>query len=44
MPDSRTPHYRWEELPKERLSPHLERRLIWGERLMVSHVYMRRDA
>jgi len=33
-------HYRWDDLPKERLSPLLERRLIWGERVMLSHVYL----
>ena len=40
MENSLTTHYRWDDLPKERLSPLLERRLIWGERVMVSHVYL----
>jgi quercetin dioxygenase-like cupin family protein len=32
--------YRWEDLPKERLKPDLERRLISTERLMLAHVYL----
>jgi quercetin dioxygenase-like cupin family protein len=40
MENSLATHYRWDDLPKERLSPLLERRLIWGERVMVSHVYL----
>jgi quercetin dioxygenase-like cupin family protein len=40
MQNSLATHFRWDDLPKERLSPLLERRLIWGERVMVSHVYL----
>ena len=40
MANSLATHYRWDDLPKERLSPLLERRLIWGERTMISHVYL----
>ena len=40
MEKSLATHYRWDDLPKERLSPLLERRLIWGEHVMVSHVYL----
>ena len=32
--------YRWDEMPKEQLSPVLARRLISGERLMLAHVYL----
>jgi len=32
--------YRWEDLPKERLKPDLQRRLISTERLMLAHVYL----
>lgn len=31
--------YRWDDLPIEPLNPLLGRRLISGERLMLSHVY-----
>jgi quercetin dioxygenase-like cupin family protein len=41
MPEGAT-HYRWDELPRERLNPQLERSLISGERLMIAHVYLDR--
>jgi quercetin dioxygenase-like cupin family protein len=34
--------YRWEEMPKERVSPMLERRLVTGERMMLAHVYLKK--
>ena len=33
---------RWEDLPKERLSDRLDRRLITGDRIMVAHVYLKK--
>lgn len=33
-------HYRWEDMPKEKLKPDLGRRLISTERVMVAHVYL----
>jgi quercetin dioxygenase-like cupin family protein len=36
----RAVHYRWDDIPRERLNPLLERRLITGGDLMVSHVYL----
>lgn len=35
-------HYRWNDMPKERVSPTLERRLVWGERMMLAHVYLKK--
>src|SRR5438874_3220879 len=34
--------YRWEEIPKERVSAMLDRRLITGERMMLAHVYLKK--
>jgi quercetin dioxygenase-like cupin family protein len=34
--------HRWESIPRETLSPLLERRLITGERMMLAHVYLKR--
>ena len=34
--------YRWDEMPKEKVSPMLERRLITGERTMLAHVYLKK--
>ncbi|HUQ48413.1 MAG TPA: cupin domain-containing protein [Gemmatimonadaceae bacterium] len=33
-------HYRWDDMPKERVSETLERRLITGDRMMLAHVYL----
>ena len=35
-------HYRWEDLPRERVNDLLDRRLITGERMMLAHVYLKR--
>jgi quercetin dioxygenase-like cupin family protein len=34
-------HYRWDDLPRETLSPLLDRRLITGDRMMIAHVYLK---
>ena len=36
--------YRWEDIPREKLSDTLERRLITGDRMMLSHVYLKKGA
>jgi quercetin dioxygenase-like cupin family protein len=33
-------HYRWEDVPKEEVSQGIARRLVSGERLMLTHVYL----
>ena len=40
MQQSAAKHYRWDDMPKERLNPLLDRRLIVGERMMLAHVYL----
>jgi len=42
MKDATTTWYRWEDMPKERLSDLLERRLITGDRMMLAHVYLKK--
>ncbi|HEU4994510.1 MAG TPA: cupin domain-containing protein [Gemmatimonadaceae bacterium] len=34
--------HRWEEMPKEQVSPMLDRRLITGDRMMLAHVYLKK--
>jgi quercetin dioxygenase-like cupin family protein len=34
--------FRWTEMPKEKVTDALERRLITGERLMLAHVYLKK--
>ena len=43
MPDTkRTTWYRWDEMPRETVSPMLDRRLITGDRMMLAHVYLKK--
>jgi quercetin dioxygenase-like cupin family protein len=36
--------YRWEDMPKETVSETLDRRLITGDRIMLSHVYLKKGS
>ncbi len=44
MTEPNVTFYRWEDMPKEKVSDDLDRRLITGERVMVSHVYLKKGA
>ena len=34
--------YRWDDMPREKVSDVLERRLITGDRMMLTHVYLKK--
>lgn len=34
--------YRWDDMPKERVTDMLDRRFITGERMMLAHVYLKK--
>ena len=34
--------HRWESMPKEHLSDKLDRRIITGDRMMLTHVYLKK--
>jgi len=36
--------YRWEDMPKEKVSDTLDRRLITGDRVMLTHVYLKKGS
>lgn len=36
--------HRWEDIPKEQLSPTIDRRLITGDAVMLAHVYLKKGA
>lgn len=38
--ENKASFHRWEDMPKERVSDSLQRRLITGERMMLAHVYL----
>ena len=35
-------HYRWSEVPLEKVTDMLDRRLITGDRMMLAHVYLKK--
>lgn len=39
---SQTHFYRWNDMPKERVSDLLDRRLITADRMMLTHVYLKK--
>ena len=34
--------YSWDQMPRETVSPMLDRRLITGDRMMLAHVYLKK--
>jgi quercetin dioxygenase-like cupin family protein len=34
--------YRWDDLPRERLNSHIDRRLVTGTNMMIAHVYLKK--
>jgi len=40
--DTAVRHFRWDDIPKERVTDMLERRLITGDRMMLAHVYLKK--
>ena len=45
MPDaSSVRHVRWSDLPEERVTDLISRRLITGTAMMIAHVYLKKDA
>ena len=37
-------HHTWDQMPKEEVTDLLSRRLIVGDRMMLAHVYLKKDA
>ena len=43
MAASKATLHRWESMPKEQLTESISRRMITGERMMIAHVYLKKD-
>jgi quercetin dioxygenase-like cupin family protein len=39
-PESSVSFFRWSDMPKERVTDQISRRLVTGERMMLAHVYL----
>ena len=37
-------HYAWSDLPEERVTDTISRKLITGDKMMLAHVYLKKDA
>lgn len=44
MNERKVTFYRWEDMPREQVSETLDRRLITGDRLMLTHVYLKKGS
>jgi len=42
MAKSAVTFYRWADMPREKVSAMLERRLVTGDRMMLAHVYLKK--
>ncbi len=40
MNEGSATHYRWDDIPRERVTDKLDRKLITGDRMMLAHVYL----
>ena len=36
-------HYRWDDMPRERVTDAIDRRIITGPRMMIAHIYLKKD-
>ena len=43
MPDS-VRHFRWSDIPEERVTDSISRKLVTGDQMMLAHVYLKKDA
>lgn len=44
MSEPRARFFRWEDMPKERVTDDIHRRLVTGDRMMLAHVYLDKGA
>jgi quercetin dioxygenase-like cupin family protein len=43
-PPNEVRHFRWEDMPRERVTDVIDRRIITGPRMMIAHVYLKEGA
>ena len=42
--DTAVRHYRWDDMPRERVTDLIDRRIVTAERMMIAHVYLAKGA
>lgn len=43
-PHTAVRHFRWEDMPRERVTDAIDRRIITGDDMMIAHVYLQKDS
>ena len=44
MPHTDVRHFRWTDIPEDRVTDAISRKLITGDGMMLAHVYLKKDA
>ena len=44
MPNTDVRHFRWTDIPEERVTDVISRKLITGDGMMLAHVHLKKDA
>ena len=44
MARNKVQRFKWVDMPKEKLNDFIDRRIITGEKVMLSHVYLKKGA
>ena len=44
MTNSKVQRFKWDDMPKEKLNDLIDRRIITGEKVMLTHVYLKKGA
>jgi quercetin dioxygenase-like cupin family protein len=42
--DTAVRHYRWDDMPRERVTDAIDRRIVTADRMMIAHVYLKKGA
>ena len=43
-PSTSVRHFRWDDMPRERVTAQIERRIITGDDMMIAHVYLEKGS
>ena len=43
MAEPKVQQFKWDDMPKEKLNNLIDRRIITGEKVMLTHVYLKKE-
>jgi quercetin dioxygenase-like cupin family protein len=44
MPSTQVVHHRWNDVPRETVTPFIDRKLVTGDQLMIAQVFLKKGA